>query len=516
MPRRRGRLDPTARIAIVGSGLAALSTAVSLERVGFSNIAIYERDASHSSRQAGYGLTLQYNPSGVLAKLNMLNAIADADCPSRSHYMFDWRGNIIGYFGNAFSPEIRGAGWGQRGNLRVPRQEVRRILLDQLRCSAVHWNHRLVDVKRSGVSPVVKLIFEHCDTVVIVEADFVVGADGIRSTVVEKWLPEAPTPQPLGVRLIVGLTEDFHHDLLHERGFYTLAKGMRLFCMPFSSPSPFDETPQPVRYMWQLSFCSSDDTESSRSKEMLCQEAIDLTESWHEPVPSMIRSTPAASVWGTHLCDRDPTILQHLMLQRLRSDGNAGCVVIVGDALHAMSPFKGQGANQSLRDGVAVAKWLLRASPPAAVQGCMREMIHRTAAAVGKSREAAAYWHSSEASLDEHPFAVDSRVNSRDLLTALHGSITAETPQLDEQVARIVQGMSEKNSEPPEQEAETVYCDTLKQEAVQAATLGDRGRLRELSWRYPSLLSQIKVALMTAVRDDRTLHWLVTEAGCGS
>ena len=114
--RSRLRLNrETARIAIVGSGLAGLSTAISLEQQGFQDITIFERDTSFGERKEGYGLTLTYNPKGVLQKLQVLGEIADADCPSRSHYMFGSKGEIRGYFGNAFDER---RGWGQRGNLR--------------------------------------------------------------------------------------------------------------------------------------------------------------------------------------------------------------------------------------------------------------------------------------------------------------------------------------------------------------------------------------------------------------
>ena len=117
--RKRKRLDPeTAQIAIIGSGLAGLSAAVSLEQQGFRNIRIYERDASWNARKEGYGLTLQYS-STALRKLGILDDISEADCPSRSHYLFHSDGTIHGYFGNDFSPE---RGWGQRGNLRGTRE----------------------------------------------------------------------------------------------------------------------------------------------------------------------------------------------------------------------------------------------------------------------------------------------------------------------------------------------------------------------------------------------------------
>jgi len=105
-------------------------------------------------------MTITYNPDGPLAKLDLLEEVAKIDCPSRCHYLFDSEGFVRGYFGNEFydlgdkcsgsvdserkrdttahttssanqaKEIIRGAG--QRGNIRIPRSELRNILLEAL------------------------------------------------------------------------------------------------------------------------------------------------------------------------------------------------------------------------------------------------------------------------------------------------------------------------------------------------------------------------------------------------
>ena len=89
--RRKTRLDKEAHIVIIGSGLGGLGAAISLEQAGFTNVEIFERDASACCRREGYGLTLTYNPKGPLAQMGLLEQVAQCDCPSRSHYMFSVR-----------------------------------------------------------------------------------------------------------------------------------------------------------------------------------------------------------------------------------------------------------------------------------------------------------------------------------------------------------------------------------------------------------------------------------------
>mmetsp|Transcript_7942 Transcript_7942/g.23531 ORF Transcript_7942/g.23531 Transcript_7942/m.23531 type:complete len:341 (-) Transcript_7942:108-1130(-) len=96
------------------------------------------------------------------------------------------------------------------------------------------------------------------------------------------------------------------------------------------------------------------------------------------------------------LYDRDPELFLHGKKGRASSSSGSNPpsrVVAIGDAVHPMSPFKGQGANQALLDGPLLASWLRRASPDSALRGFAAQMVRRSARAVGASREAARALH---------------------------------------------------------------------------------------------------------------------------
>jgi 2-polyprenyl-6-methoxyphenol hydroxylase-like FAD-dependent oxidoreductase len=80
--------------------------------------------------------------------------------------------------------------------------------------------------------------------------------------------------------------------------------------------------------------------------------------------------------------DRDPQPL----VDSFMNSSLGRRVVVLGDAVHSMSPFKGAGANQALLDGPLLASWLQRASLPAAIKGFLREMTNRTRPRVLASR----------------------------------------------------------------------------------------------------------------------------------
>ena len=494
---KRRRLDPnTSRICIVGSGLAGLSTAISLSQAGFRRIQIFERDPSLDCQKEGYGLTLTYNPKGSLSELGVLETVAQHDCPSRSHYLFrqeeeettsidrseEFRqsGAVpIGYFGNAFFDTqscIRG--YGQRSNLRIPRKLLRKILYEKLlhtlreqeqeqkrkqrkdnpginngnivnnnNSVGVHWNHSLVDYKwdegnnqyhlRFSVKNESPVSLELSDTIINATADLFIACDGIRSSVLQQLYNETKlkgtdfteknkisqpnirdSPQlyglhPIGVRLILGIANNIDHPLLRERGFYTVdTKGHRLFTMPYQS-NRFDfsndqshnmndsaKNSHSSRIMWQLSFSTKNNVvTSSLDSSSLREYVLKVFKNWHPPVLDLVRATPVGSIWGTDLMDRNPRqVYEDLIVGRTSrsttsSSRGQSRLIICGDALHPMSPFKGQGANQALADGPLLSKMLLKSSINAAITNWWRETLNRTAPIVLSSRKAAKNWH---------------------------------------------------------------------------------------------------------------------------
>jgi salicylate hydroxylase len=363
--RKKEKIHKDGKIAIIGSGPGALSTALALQQDGFQHVVVYERDEHFHSRKDGYGLTLTYNPSKTspLTQLGLLEKLARLDCPSRAHYVFDSEGNVLGYFGNRFSKSSRG--YGQRGNLRVPRQVLRQVMMNTLKERDVHnnririeWNKKLIGFSTSENAPFqTTLKFEDGTSAT---ADLLVGADGVHSTVMKQILSEnEQCTAYLGVMIVLGITQDFYHPLLDERGFYTLDGNHRLFTMPYEGSRMTDLMENGIalndqstninrtrRYMWQLSYNLPYEEAVKISKEgaqSLLREVLRRTKHWHDPVQTMIQSTPLDTIWGTPLMDRSPSEILVKMNEVYKSSKQKKHMraIALGDAMHAMSPFKG-------------------------------------------------------------------------------------------------------------------------------------------------------------------------------
>ena len=364
-------------VAIIGGGLGGLSCALALQKKGIE-CTVYEKDENFGARKQGYGLTLTNNEKGPLAELGILHKCVAGDCPSNWHWVFDRAGKVLGYYGREFNQvlshakdyshdgTITSTGSGgsggtavveSRGNLRIPRQDLRQMLLDELRDGTVQWGQAIKDYIETEDCVKVEFVGGHS-----IDADVVVGADGIRSVIRQlrdaklfgahpSKLKLSPPLTYIGVSVILGLST-LHHPLLDQGGFYMYDGEHRLFTMPFRVNEKQTMT------MWQLSFVglTEDDACAMRSQdpEYLRSEALRRTQNCFEPVQDLVRETPAEEIWATGLYDRDP--------MQMRSKEKGTRVTVIGDAAHPMSMFKGQGANQAISDGPRLAKWLMKST----------------------------------------------------------------------------------------------------------------------------------------------------------
>jgi hypothetical protein len=334
-----------------------------------------------------------------------------------------------------------------------------------------------------------------------------IGSDGIRSTVTRLLLSKAAPATDkdssggglsyLGIMIVLGITDHFYHPLLDERGFYTLDGCNRLFTMPYEGSKVDDalnsdgkDKPKPYRrYMWQLSWHEPDEEKARKMSQAgpnaLIDEVARRCRDWHEPVLDMVRTTDPKNVWGTGLQDRDPDQLM-LLAPAFRSGGQSR-VVVLGDAVHAMSCFKGQGANQALADGPLLASWLEKSSVDSAVRGFMREMVTRTKGKVSSSREAAVFLHSPAVLNHSEDFAgvqSESVPQVLDLLAKNNiGAALAE--KLDSSIGLLLKGEQGKRfistpSELPEVEKSKGKNEILQEQALVRAACGNSAGLRPL------------------------------------
>lgn len=122
-------------------------------------------------------------------------------------------------------------------------------------------------------------------------------------------------------------------------------------------------------------------------KSALKERVLAATRQWFSPIREIVSSTQVEDiVYLGGFYDKDP--LQHAC---------AGTLVLLGDAAHPMSPFRGEGANMAMLDALSFVDVLQTAEEGRLEQAPARyghEMLARSRKAVLQSRKAAREMHS--------------------------------------------------------------------------------------------------------------------------
>lgn len=316
------------RIAIVGAGIGGLTLAAELRRRGLEPD-VYEQAAE--LREVGAAVALSANATRFLRdRLGIGDRLAEKAADVDGLVFRDGRdGRVIGrVLSRQEYHERTGAPY-----YGVHRADLQQMLQAALGADALHLNKKLERVDDREQSAV--LHFADGDAV---EADLVIGADGVRSRLRRELLgyddaqfsgchgwrglvppeqvPSLPDPQAIQFWMGPG------GHLLH----YPIGSGEQNFLLVRRHDGPWEKK------AWVT---------PAEENEHLAAFA-----GWDPAVTEMIGSAPARERWA--LFHRPP-------LQRW----SRGRITLIGDAAHAMVPHHGQGANQSIEDAIVLADCLL-------------------------------------------------------------------------------------------------------------------------------------------------------------
>jgi 2-polyprenyl-6-methoxyphenol hydroxylase-like FAD-dependent oxidoreductase len=215
----------------------------------------------------------------------------------------------------------------------IHRADLLQMLVDRLPPDTIETGHRCVGFEQDEERAV--LDFEHSARF---EADVVVGADGIHSAL-QRYVTEPKAPLHSGSIAYRGViaAESVGWPTGAMRNWLGLGKHFMAY---------------PVRGEQLLNyfgFVATD--EHMRESWSAPGEAAALAEEfagWDPTVERIIAQVESTSRWG--LYDREPL-----------PTWTRGRLTLLGDAAHPMLPHVGQGANQAIEDGVALATVLSHA-----------------------------------------------------------------------------------------------------------------------------------------------------------
>jgi salicylate hydroxylase len=346
------------RIVIIGGGIGGLGAALALERRGVETI-IAERSAVLS--EVGAGLNLTPNAMKACRALGIEAEIEAIGSGSDFMIIRSWKsGRVIARTPRGDFREKFGA-----PNLSVHRADLLDVLSGALKATDVRLSKRCVAVETRGGAAVARFADGS-----EIEADLVIGADGIHS-VVRRCLFGDDKPRFTGCICWRGMApvEALPRDINTGDGAMWMGPHGHVVHYPVQRGKLLNIVAHVDSDAW---------TGESWTHECDLSEVTTAYKGWN---PDLTRLYPYSERWYKWaLYDRDPL-----------PSWSKGRVTLLGDSAHASLPYLGTGAGMALEDACVLAAAVARQPDDleAALATYERLRIPRARAALLGARERA-------------------------------------------------------------------------------------------------------------------------------
>ena len=335
------------RVLVVGGGIGGLCLAQGLTRSGLS-VDVFERDTHAAVRGQGYRVTIK--EVGAHALHDCLPAELFELCVATSIR----QATTMAFTDEQLKPKFRKdvpliePGLGGFGANRLTLREILLTGLEQ----SVHFGKTLTGYEQ--LADGVRVRFADGTSA---EGDLLVGADGTNSAVRRQLVPDAVIDEYdraiYGRTPLTGPTPAWLPDILTDSFNRVIGPdaAMSVATCRAAGTAP-GLTPIGDYLSWMLSFTSAPPPASAAAGELI-DRARQAVEGWHPALGRIIDES-----------DVDGTALVAISTARPVAGWDAPRATLLGDAIHTMSPGRGEGANTALRDAE-----LLRATLVAVEQG---------------------------------------------------------------------------------------------------------------------------------------------------
>jgi len=310
------------KYAIIGAGIGGLTTALAFERKGI-DYEIFEKAVEFKS--VGAGIWLAPNPLQVLEKLGVLNEIVKA-------------GNSIDRITLAKS-DLSPLSDNDQTNIKkkfgystiaIHRGELQRVILEHIPASKIHLNKGFKEYEKLK-SGKLKVQFED-ET--FIEADYIIGADGINSKVRKQLFPESKTRYS-GQTCWRGVADFEMEKEFTHRGIEMWGDGIRFGISKVG----------PNKVYW---FAVANAEQNQKDKGNPKSKLLENYKSFHPLVKQLLENTKEENILRNDINDLVP-------LKNWYKDN----ICLIGDAGHATTPNTGQGGAQAIEDAHFLSETIL-------------------------------------------------------------------------------------------------------------------------------------------------------------
>jgi 6-hydroxynicotinate 3-monooxygenase len=303
-----------------------MTVAAFLQREGF-DARIYEQASAFS--RIGAGIILSPNVAKILRRLELEDMLVaagiKADCyisrawdTGDTMYRIDFDAAAEEHYGGAY--------------LNVHRGDLHGILYRALKSGTVAFDHKLVAIDEAGKT--VRLRFENGERI---DADIVVGADGLNSKVRESLFGA----EPLRFFKAAALRTIFPAAALSGFAIPDCTKwwGPDRHLLPYFLTSRRDEVYIIGVIPWE---CWDSELSVLPSSRAFLQESF---AGFHHDLQRVIQAPTDVTLWPIYDRPRNDTWTN-------------GRIALLGDACHPVPPYMGAGGAMAIEDGVILSRCL--------------------------------------------------------------------------------------------------------------------------------------------------------------
>ncbi|MEA2968968.1 MAG: 6-hydroxynicotinate 3-monooxygenase [Alphaproteobacteria bacterium] len=318
-------VDATPAIAIVGAGIAGLTAAATLRRIGLK-VDIYEQAPAFA--WIGAGLQLNPNAMKVMRGLGLEAHIRSVGFAPEVGYNREWNTGEITYL-HPMGDKIE-----QRfgaPDISLHRAELHAALLLINPAEIIHLGKKLAGLDQAGSG--VRLTFTDGTWV---EADAVVGADGVHSAVLE---------------ILFGSGEPrFTGQVAYRATYRSELLGTKIDDrVKWWGPGRHIVTYKVNPRRDELYFIASTPEPDFKIESWSARGDLDQMRAaftgFHPQARVILDACPEVRKWA--LVERDPLVRW-----------SEGRIVLIGDACHPMLPYMAQGGSAAIEDAVVLARCL--------------------------------------------------------------------------------------------------------------------------------------------------------------
>jgi 2-polyprenyl-6-methoxyphenol hydroxylase-like FAD-dependent oxidoreductase len=317
------------KVMVAGAGIGGLTAAIALRAKGIA-VVVYE--AAPRPRDTGTALGVASNAVKVLRSLGIDLAAGDCGAPIERFELRTARGALIRALPiDAITAEL--------GDpiVSIHRNDLMRTLLDAVGDTPIHFGAEVVDFE-AGVTGVDAT----CADGRRAQADVLIGADGLRSTVRSKIDGKA-APIEYGYICWLATVPFTHPRMVPGYAGHYWGKGQRFGLIDIGGG---------MAYWW-----ATKNMPAARARDWNGgkDEIVAAFAGWAPEVVDVIARTPQHAIVSVPAQDRP-------FLERWGS----GPVTLLGDAAHPMLTSMGQGASSAVEDSYVLAQALARVPDPVA------------------------------------------------------------------------------------------------------------------------------------------------------